>query len=96
MDNLVREALTILGFLDTASLPKLKEIRKKYMELSLIHHPDRNGGSKEATENFQKILNAYHTAGRACENTVYADDDDEDKLPVKCSSSSASPQSRRT
>jgi DnaJ-class molecular chaperone len=83
VDIKVIEALKNLEFEDPEILPKLKEIRKRYMKLSFIHHPDRNHGSKESTARFQKLLNAYQTAGKACENTIYEDDSDEDEMARK-------------
>src|SRR5579862_5666228 len=43
----------VLGISFGASL---KEIRKKYIQLSLIHHPDRPGGD---AEKFKEIDDAY-------------------------------------
>ena len=83
MNNSVMEALSILGFDDVTSLPKLKEIRKRFLELSLKYHPDKNSDSMESKEYFQKILDAYNTAGEAFENKVYDDDDEEDVLARK-------------
>ena len=40
-----------------------EEIKKAYRKLSLEFHPDRNKGSVESTEQFQKISNAYETLG---------------------------------
>ena len=67
------------------------------MIISLKHHPNRNIVSKESTENFQRILKAYHAAGGAFEDTVYEDDDKEDKTARKIfiSSSPASPHLMR-
>lgn len=36
-----------------------EEIKRAYRKLSLQHHPDKNGESKESTEMFQKITDAY-------------------------------------
>ena len=77
MNKSVKEALSILGFDDFTSLPKLKDIRKKFLELSLKYHPDKNSDSKQSKEHFQRILDAYNVAGEAFENKVYDDDDDE-------------------
>ena len=60
------------------TMPKLKEIRKRYIKLSQLHHPDRICGSKESTAKFQSIINAYHTAGKACEDIIYEDEDHDD------------------
>ena len=43
-----------LGITKTATQ---EEIKKDYRKLSLEFHPDRNNGSAESTEKFQKISN---------------------------------------
>src|SRR5918996_1930232 len=35
------------------------EIKKAYRKLAMMHHPDRNNGSKEAEERFKEITEAY-------------------------------------
>jgi DnaJ-class molecular chaperone len=40
-----------------------EEIKKAYRKLSLQHHPDRNNNSKESTEHFQMISQAYDLIG---------------------------------
>ena len=62
MDSVIRESLETLGFTDVSEVPRMKDIRKKWMKLSLIHHPDKTTGSKEA---FQKLVAAYKTACEA-------------------------------
>ena len=47
--------LKVLGFTGKA-LPKMKELRKRYLELSLVRHPDKKSGTDE---DFQILLNAY-------------------------------------
>ena len=79
----IKEALEVLGFDETEILPKLKEIRRRYVKLSVLHHPDKNGGSNESKEMFQTLLNAYEVAGKACEDIIYYDDDHEDILARK-------------
>lgn len=37
------------------------EIKKRFRQLAIIHHPDKNGGSKKSEEIFKLILNAYET-----------------------------------
>ena len=37
------------------------DIKKQFRKLARIHHPDKNGGSKESEERFKEILNAYET-----------------------------------
>ena len=45
--------------LETNENATLDEIRKKYSQLALNYHPDRNGGCKEAEEKFREIKDAY-------------------------------------
>ena len=66
----LEEALRILCFENTSDLPKLKDIQKHFHRLSKIKHPDKNNGSKESTKEFQTLLDAYHTAGKAAEKVV--------------------------
>ena len=80
LDDKVKEALGILGFSEEGKIPRLKDIRKMYIKLSITHHPDKNGGTVESKEKFQRILEAYNIAGKACEDTIYDDDNDEDKM----------------
>lgn len=37
-----------------------EDLKKTYKKLSFENHPDRNGGSQEATERFKKIQEAYN------------------------------------
>lgn len=46
----------ILGIPPTASE---REIKKAYMEMARLHHPDKNQGNQESTERFQEISAAY-------------------------------------
>ena len=50
----------LLGVEKTASP---EDIKKAYRRMSLKCHPDRNNGTAEATDNFQKLTNAYETLG---------------------------------
>merc|ERR1739848_241321 len=46
-----------MGLLDSATK---EEIRQKYKELALTHHPDRNAGDIDgATQRFQEVKEAY-------------------------------------
>jgi hypothetical protein len=47
----------VLGVPDTATT---EEITKKYRELALKNHPDKNPGNKEAEEAFKSALTAYN------------------------------------
>ena len=54
-----------------------EEARKAYRKLALQWHPDKNGGSPEATAKFQRIQDAY-TRIQEAEETGRWDDDEED------------------
>lgn len=46
------------------SLPKdefIKKLKKNYRRLSIMYHPDKNNGDKEAEEKFKEIAEAYDT-----------------------------------
>lgn len=45
--------------LDRAAAPTLLEIKRQYRTLSLIHHPDKHPGDKEAEEQFVRISKAH-------------------------------------
>ena len=78
MNMKLEEALRILEFDDVKIVPKIKDIQKQFHRLSKTKHPDKNNGSKESTEEFQNLLNAYHVAGKAAEKVKPEDDDVED------------------
>ena len=80
MKMMLEEALKILEFPDVTKLPKLKEIQKQFRKLSLLKHPDKNGGTKEATADFQNLLNAYNIAGTAADKAHTEDDDDDEDM----------------
>ena len=79
----VEEALRILGFENTKVLPKLKDIQKHFHRLSKTTHPYKNNGSKESTEEFQILLDAYNTAGKAADKIVNENDDLDDMIARK-------------
>ena len=39
------------------------DIKKAYRKLAMAYHPDRNGGAKEAEENFKEITDDEYDAG---------------------------------
>ena len=45
------------------------EIRKAYRRLSLVHHPDRNGGTDDSE--FQKLNEAYETLSDPQKRRIY-------------------------
>ena len=48
--------LSILGLPETATF---EEVKKKYRELALQYHPDKNPGNLQAEEQFKQIDGAY-------------------------------------
>ena len=73
--KLNREAkknLRILGFPED-TLPKMKELRRRYLELSLIRHPDKATGTDEY---FQELLYAYESIGKLIEKSENTDGED--------------------
>ena len=79
----LEEALLILGFSNVNVLPKVKDIQKQFYKLSKVKHPDKNGGSKESTEEFQTLLNAYNLAGKAAEKVKPEEEDIDDIIARK-------------
>ncbi len=51
--------------LDLISLCSKEDVRKKYLKLSRLYHPDMEGGS---TEKFQEIRKAYEVLVEYMEN----------------------------
>ncbi len=47
------------------------EIKKRFRILAIIHHPDKNNGSKKSEETFKIILNAYETLSDKEKRAVY-------------------------
>jgi hypothetical protein len=54
---------------------KVDALKKCYHKLALQHHPDKNGNTKQANENFQKINEAYNYLSREL-----TDDEENDDL----------------
>lgn len=47
------------------------EIKTAYYKLSMVYHPDKNQGSKEAAEKFQSISRAYEVLGNFHRRRLY-------------------------
>ena len=47
------------------------EIKKRFRKLAIIHHPDKNGGSKKSEEIFKVLLNAYETLSDKEKRVIY-------------------------
>lgn len=54
---MVKKYYEILGLKQGCSS---EEIKRAYRSLAQIHHPDKNKGSKEASEKFKEIVEAYN------------------------------------
>ena len=59
--GVTRDPYRTLGIAPTATA---EELHDAYRRLVKLHHPDRNGGSAEATRRFQDIQAAYEEIGR--------------------------------
>ena len=59
--NILDEALSFLNFDKIPST--MKELNRKYRQMALCLHPDKNGGTSEATENYQNLLKCYRIIG---------------------------------
>ena len=72
--KLNRETIKNLRILEFPEdiLPKMKELRKRYLELSLIRHSDKGG----TDEDFMELLNAYNSIGKMIEKSKNQDKDD--------------------
>lgn len=68
-----RNNFTILGLVPGQAT--MSDVKKAYLKLSSIHHPDRNKGSEElANENFKLISNARDNIKEYYENECSSDD----------------------
>jgi DnaJ-class molecular chaperone len=47
------------------------EVRSAYRRAALAHHPDRNGGSAQATERFKRIREAYEVLSDPVRRAAY-------------------------
>ena len=72
LNRKAKKNLRILGFPED-TLPKMKELRRRYLELSLIRHPDKATGTDE---DFQELLYAYESIGKLIEKSENTDRED--------------------
>jgi DnaJ-class molecular chaperone len=62
--------------LDLLSLSSKEDVRRKYLQLSRIYHPDMSSGS---TQKFQEIRDAYEILTHYMENFRFVFDEQEFK-----------------
>ena len=79
MDSTIEQALKTMGFQDITVIPKMKEIRKKWLLLSLITHPDKNGSNQA----FQDLLEAYEILCEEAKKTSFDENDIEENVTRK-------------
>ena len=75
LSDVIREALQYLKF---DKIPKIKELEPRYRKLALLKHPDKNGGSDAAKEEFQHLQNCK----RLIEAFIKEDDSDSDEVII--------------
>ena len=75
MNREIRRLIRLPGFAgDLEDIPPLKVIRQQFRKESLIKHPDKPTGDKEA---FQELLDAYNKILRHIKAKGNVDDEDE-------------------
>ena len=67
-ETYMREALSFMGY-DTMPT-SMKELVQRYHKLVLQMHPDKNGGSQEATEKTKKLISYYLFLGNLIKSNV--------------------------
>ena len=67
--------------LDLISLRTKEDVRKKYLKLSRLYHPDMEGGS---TEKFQEIRQAYEVLVEYMDNFrfIFSDEEFKQQNPI--------------
>ena len=82
MDSKTKNLLKVLG-LSEKKLPKMKELRKQYLKLSLLRHPDKKLTGTGSDELFQELLYAYEYIGNLIEKSSSTDIDEEEEQARK-------------
>lgn len=57
--------------LDASFEASENDIKVKYRKLALIHHPDKNNGSKKSEDNFKSLVNAYEILSNKKLRSIY-------------------------
>ena len=80
MELKIKNALKVFGFEDLGVIPKMKEIRKKWIKLSFIIHPDKPTGDTKA---FQELIAAYDVLCDEANKMAYDKTDLEEEIARK-------------
>ncbi len=72
----LREFQDAVESLELLSLTSREHVRKKYLKLSRLYHPDMEGGS---TEKFQEVREAYEILTEYMDNFRFVFDENEFK-----------------
>ena len=82
-DKILKEALEFMKFV---KIPTMKELHTKYLKMSLEKHPDKNGSTAEATEDYQKLQNFYRLIGdyivKMSDEKPHDNDEDRDYIAL--------------
>ena len=81
--NLSKEIEEALSYLDFTGIPSMKELNTRYRRLALLKHPDKNGGSDIAKEDYQKLQMYYKLVGNVIVERDTSVHDDEERDHVK-------------
>ena len=77
MNKDIKELLEVLGFPNNQQkLPKMKDVRKQFLKLALIRHPDKATGNEK---DMKVLLDAYQRIGKIIEGLVNEDPNDEEE-----------------
>ena len=68
-EETLKKAYKTLGLKANSTI---SEVKKKFRELTLKHHPDKCKNKKAAEKKFKKILTAYETIKENTESTSKA------------------------
>ena len=81
MNKEIENLLVILGFpRGEPRVPKMKEVRKQFLKLAMIKHPDKPTGNDK---DMKLLLDAYHRVGKFIEDMVTDDVNDEEEQTAR-------------
>ena len=81
MTDEIRKLLVILGFdKDIKSIPLMKEVRRNFLKLAILKHPDKPGG---VNADFQQLKDAYDKIGKVIQETKQDDLEDTEETVAR-------------